>query len=177
MIFDPDLYTITIRKENVDGDLLYVGRVAEFDNLSAYEETYEEAREILLDAIQTLKTMADEAGSAFPQPNPVLAEEYSGRPSLRLPKSLHARSAKLAEQENVSLNTFLVSAIATYIGQCDGIEKIARESTKIMILLIKGSEIRVVPSGASMWNTSLTSLLPRPPTLTLASGKQFMEAR
>lgn len=176
MIFDPDSYTITIRKENVDGDLLYVGRVAEFDNLSAYEETYEEAREILLDAIQTLKTMSAEQGLPFPPPNPVLSEEHSGRPSLRLPKSLHARAAKLAEQENVSLNTFLVTAIATYVGQCDGIARITMEATKIRILFIKGSEVRIMPSGSNVWNTSVTSPPPLLPVLTLASGQQFMEA-
>ena len=41
MNFDPDS-SITIRRENVDGDFLYVGRVAEFQNITAYEETFEE---------------------------------------------------------------------------------------------------------------------------------------
>ncbi len=120
MIFDPDAYTMTIRKEKVDGEFLYVGRVAEFINITAYEDTFEEARAILLDAIQTLKIMADEAGPPLPEPNPVLSEEYSGRPSLRLPKSLHARVAKLAENEGVSLNTYLVGAVAMYAGESQG---------------------------------------------------------
>ncbi len=132
MIFDPDTYTMIIRKEKVDGDFLYVGRVAEFINITAYEDTYEEAREILLDAIQTLKTMADEAGAPFPAPNPVLAEEYSGRPSLRLPQSLHARAVKLADNEGVSLNTYLVTAIAMYTGESQGLSWAAKEISKNM---------------------------------------------
>lgn len=123
MIFDPDLYTITIRKEDVDGDLLFVGRVAEFPNISAYEETYEDARSILLDGITTLKTIADEEKKSFPLPDPSLAEEFSGRPSLRLPKSLHAKIARLAEKEGVSLNTCLVAAVATYVGKSDGLSR------------------------------------------------------
>lgn len=130
MNFDPDSYTITIRKENVDGDLLYVGRVAEFQNITAYEETFEEAREILLDAITTLKKLAEEEGAAFPSPNVSLSDEYSGRPSLRLPKSLHAKAAILAEEEGVSLNTYLVCAIATYTGEAHGLSKATKEIAK-----------------------------------------------
>ena len=130
MIFDPDSYTITIRKESVDGDSLYVGRVAEFTNISAYEETYEETREILLDAIRTLKIMADEQGVSFPLPNPVFSEEYSGRPSLRLPKSLHARAVRLAQEEGVSLNTYLVTAVAMYTGESQGVTWAGKEIIK-----------------------------------------------
>lgn len=132
MIFDPDAYTMIIRKEKVEGEFLYVGRVAEFINITAYEDTYEEARQILLDALQTLKIMADEAGSPLPEPNPILSEEYSGRPSLRLPKSLHARAAKLAENEGVSLNTYLVAAVAMYAGESQGLSWAAQEISKNM---------------------------------------------
>lgn len=30
MKFDPEAYTITIRKEQIDDEILYVGRVAEY---------------------------------------------------------------------------------------------------------------------------------------------------
>ena len=76
---------------------------------------------MLVDLITTLKTLADEEGAAFPLPNVSLSEEYSGRPSLRLPKSLHAKIARLAEEEGVSLNTCLVSAVAMYAGEAQGL--------------------------------------------------------
>ena len=44
MKFDPESYSITIRKEEIDNEILYVGRVAEFPNISVYEENFETAR-------------------------------------------------------------------------------------------------------------------------------------
>lgn len=57
MKFDPEAYTITIRKEEIDDEILYVGRVAEFPNISVYEEDFETARHLVIDAIQTLKKL------------------------------------------------------------------------------------------------------------------------
>lgn len=78
MKFDPESYTITIRKEEVDHEILYVGRVAEFPNISVYEEDFETARQLIIDAIQTLKKISDEAQSEFPSPYPyaALAESH-----------------------------------------------------------------------------------------------------
>ncbi|SEQ62775.1 hypothetical protein [Nitrosomonas ureae] len=55
MNFDPESYSITIRKEEIDDEILYVGRVAEFPNISVYEENFETARKLIIDAIQSLK--------------------------------------------------------------------------------------------------------------------------
>ena len=44
MKFDPETYLITIRKEEIDDEILYVGRVAEFPNISVYEEDFVTAR-------------------------------------------------------------------------------------------------------------------------------------
>lgn len=120
MNFDPDNYTITIRKEWVDDEMLFVGRVAEFPDLRSFEETYEEARIMLTDCIHGLKEMADEAHEYFPTPNPIPNDEFSGRMTLRLPKSLHAKVSNLAEQDGVSVNHYIVAAVATYAGEADG---------------------------------------------------------
>ena len=53
MKFDPEAYTITIRKEEIDDEILYVGRVAEFPNISVYEEDFETTRNLVIDAIQS----------------------------------------------------------------------------------------------------------------------------
>lgn len=52
-----------------------------------------------------------------PIPSLVEGREYSGRFALRLPRSLHESAARLAEEDGVSLNTFLISAIAERIGR------------------------------------------------------------
>ena len=109
----------------IDDEVFYVGRVAEFPNISAFEATYSEAHLLVLDAITSLHSIAVEKGVAFPEPNAPIPDECSGRTTLRLPKTLHAKVVRYADLEDVSLNTYLVSAISTYVG-----EKKGREETK-----------------------------------------------
>lgn len=132
MKFDPESYSITIRKEVDGGEILYVGRVAEFPNISVFEDTYEAARELVLDSIQTLKKIADEAQTEFPLPYPAPSDEFSGRVTLRLPRTLHAKISRLAAQEDVSVNQYLVTAIATYVGETDGISRIVSEAVALL---------------------------------------------
>ncbi len=49
-------------------------------------------------------------------PAPGASENYSGRVVLRLPKSLHRRAAELAKHDGISLNQFLVAAVAEHVG-------------------------------------------------------------
>ena len=81
MKFDPESYSITIRKEEIDNEILYVGRVAEFPNISVYEEDFETARNLIIDAIQTLKKIADETHKDFPPPYLATSSEFMERAS------------------------------------------------------------------------------------------------
>lgn len=116
MSFDPDSYSLTIRKENVEGEYYYVGRVAELPNVRAFEATFDEAREVLIDAITSLYEVAKEKKMPFPVPRQE-ETEYSGRITLRLTKSLHRQAVAQAEAEDVSLNHFLSIAIAQQLAQ------------------------------------------------------------
>ena len=49
-------------------------------------------------------------------PEPLNVREFSGATQLRTPPSLHARAVALARRDNVSLNRFLTTAVAHYIG-------------------------------------------------------------
>jgi len=130
MSFDPEAYTITIRKETIDDEIYFVGRVAEFPNISVFEETFNESHSLVLDAIISLHSIAMEQGVTFPSPNPSIAEECSGRITLRLPKSLHAKIARYADSEDVSLNTYLVTAISTFVGETNGLARATQEIGK-----------------------------------------------
>ena len=131
MSFDPEAYTLTIRKENVDGDILFVGRVAELQDVIAYEESYEEAHSILLDAISSLKQIAGEQNRTFPAPFET-EDEYSGRVTLRFTKSLHKSASVMAEREGVSLNQFLNTIVAEAVGE----RKVkVQDMTKIWVAL------------------------------------------
>ena len=64
-------------------------------------------------AAQAWLTVAQNCGDAIPKPG--MGGE-SGRFVARVPKSLHTRLVARAEQEGVSMNTFLVSIIAEGVG-------------------------------------------------------------
>ena len=81
MKFDPEAYSITIRKEEIDDEILYVGRVAEFPNISVYEEDFATARNLVIDAIQTLKKIADENHQEFRPPHFATSTEFQERAS------------------------------------------------------------------------------------------------
>lgn len=150
MKFDPESYTITIRKEDCYGEILYVGRVAEFPNISAFEETFETARALVIDAIQTLKKIADEAQADFPLPYPAPSDEFSGRITLRLPKSLHAKVSRMATQDDISVNQYLVTAIASYVGEADGISRVVSEAVNLLEHVVSNAVTNVV----TVWRTA-----------------------
>jgi predicted HicB family RNase H-like nuclease len=173
MIFDPESYTISIRKENHDGEILYVGRVAEFPNISSFEDSFEEARALVIDAIQTLKKIADETQTQFPAPYPIQSDEFSGRITLRLPKTLHAKISRQAAQEDVSVNQYLVTAIATYAGEADGIAKVVSEATSMLSHVVNHAVTHAVTTVTSWASTRfLKNISTTPEYLSLPSDPQ-----
>lgn len=69
-------------------------------------------------------------------PQPSINVGYSGRIALRIPRSLHKKSAQFAERDGVSLNHFLITAIASRIGAeeyhvhlCNNFEKLLTYTT------------------------------------------------
>lgn len=56
-------------------------------------------------------------------PPPAGNADMSGRFALRLPHSLHYKIALYAEREGVSLNTFIVNALAGSVGMLDLIDR------------------------------------------------------
>lgn len=110
-------YSISIKKIELDGEEYYRARVSEFPYLEEYAETYSDAYVLLIDAIETsLEVLAAENKSIpLPSDDREIAD-YSGRVTLRLPKSLHAALSEAAENEDVSLNQLIVSALSDFNG-------------------------------------------------------------
>ena len=65
-------------------------------------------------------------------PPPLEIAGYSGRVLLRLPKSLHREAVRRAEIEGVSLNQYLVVAIATHIKGDDLADRIASSLSRTL---------------------------------------------
>lgn len=91
----------------------FIAVAPELPGCSAFGETELEAIEQLKVAVNLWIEAAHEAGNPIPEPSPPPAiNSYSGKVLLRMPKDLHARVAKSAGEQGVSLNQYLVYAIA-----------------------------------------------------------------
>jgi len=115
MIIDPHAYNISIRRGLFDGEALFEARVRELPDVSEYGETFEEAYDLAVDTIETTAKLLTEKGRVMPPPQKP-ADDFSGRITLRLPKSLHRSLVEFAESEGVSLNQHLVSVLGYFSG-------------------------------------------------------------
>ena len=114
-------YNITTRRIVVDGQPLFEARVKEFPDVREYAEDLTEAYELVVDTIQATAEAFEQLSRALPSPM-VPQDEFSGRITLRLPKSLHRLLSLIAEEEAISLNQYLVNVLAFRRGVHRGIE-------------------------------------------------------
>ncbi len=89
-----------------------LAHVAEWPDCFAAGRTREEALAMLDRTMRELAAYRVREGLAIPDP----LSGFSGRLVLRLPKALHHDAARRAAAEGVSLNGWLVSAIAREVG-------------------------------------------------------------
>lgn len=116
---DATSYSITVRYGDFDSEVCFEARVKELPDLVEYADSWQEAYELALDAIETTAAIFAEQRRGMPRPAPS-SDDYSGRVTLRVPRTLHRSLALMAEDESVSLNQLMVSALAAYRGFCAG---------------------------------------------------------
>lgn len=107
-------YTIEIVRDESDGYSGWFARVVELSGCMTQADTFDDLGEMIEDAMRAWIETAIEDGQSIPEPR--RDEVYSGKFVLRLPRSLHRELAEAAERDNVSLNTFAVSALSKAIG-------------------------------------------------------------
>lgn len=94
-------------------------------------DTIEEAME---DAQINLNVHLDylkENGIAVPVPDTSFhILEYSGKLSLRIPKSLHRQIAENAQKDDVSINSYINNALSDYVGQVKALESVKKEAVE-----------------------------------------------
>lgn len=112
-------YTIAIQRGIYEGELCFSARVKELPDLVEYGDTYEEAYDLAIGAIEATYEALSQIGRIMPLPMPSI-DQYSGRVTLRLPKSLHRELAYQALDEGVSLNQHLVNALSYTAGRQSG---------------------------------------------------------
>lgn len=106
-----------------DDEGLYAAQILEFPGCFSDGQSPEEAYSNLEEAADNWIESALAQGMQIPEP--FATQGYSGTISLRLPKSLHRRAAQFAHRDGVSLNQFLVSAVAQRLGAEDGVSAVA----------------------------------------------------
>lgn len=92
----------------------YTALILELPGCIAQGNTPQEAYENLEDAAKDWIEAA--LGLKQEIPSPSQSVSFGGKVLLRLPKSLHRQLALIAEREGVSLNQFIVSALAEKVG-------------------------------------------------------------
>jgi antitoxin HicB len=104
---DPRRYPTNVFWSDEDDGFIAVA--TDLPGCSAFGETQPEALAELQDAITAWIEAARSAGNPIPEPSkPAEEAEYSGKVLLRMPRDLHARLARLAKTQTVSLNHYLV---------------------------------------------------------------------
>ena len=93
-----------------DEDEAYIATIPEFPGLSAFGETEEEAIKEAKIALEGFIKVFEEDGCTIPEPQTL--SEFSGQTRIRLPKSLHAKLARQADREGVSLNSYMVHLLS-----------------------------------------------------------------
>ena len=112
---DAQNYSITVRKGVFEGEECFEAKVREFPDLTEYADSFEEAYALALDSIQTTIAIFAEKNRTVPAPLEV-ADDFSGRVTLRMPKSMHKAYSQWAEDEEVSLNHLIVNCLSHALG-------------------------------------------------------------
>ena len=112
---NPHDYSITVRRVVADDGPCFEARIRELPDVAEYADTFSEAYELAIDTIETTAEAFAETGHAMPAPAcPV--EDYSGRMTVRVSKTLHRDLALVAEEEGVSLNLLISDALSHFAG-------------------------------------------------------------
>lgn len=114
--FDASLYTISVRKGDFDGEVLFEAKIKELPDVAEYADSYEEAYSLAIDTLEITAEAFLEQGHLMPLPM-IDEADYSGRVTLRMPKSLHAAYASWSESEEISLNQLVVNCLSFSLGQ------------------------------------------------------------
>jgi len=117
-----------------ESDGSFRAEIAEFPGCMALAETKAAALDKIEDAAESWIEAALEQGQTIPAP--LESHGYSGKLILRLPRSLHRKAARCADMDRVSLNNFITTALAMYVGErTPAKQQMTRQSTSLVMKL------------------------------------------
>jgi predicted HicB family RNase H-like nuclease len=113
---DAERYAITVRKVRIEGEDLWRATVRELPDVAEFADTREIAISLATDAIESLMEDAKVEGRPFPEPIED-DDEYSGRVTVRLPKSVHRAVALQADEEGISINSYIIASLTYSVAE------------------------------------------------------------
>lgn len=160
---NPEEYTISVRKEMMEGMCLWVARVEEIPDILEFGDSMATAYENAISTLTVGQDMCLSQGTPFPAPKVFADSEASGRVTLRLKKTLHAQCIKLAEEEGVSLNSFISSCVQAH-ASLYGLSKL-QEQVNDLTVMVKG----IMHDNNNIQTTIYTQLAKQRSSLTVHS--------
>jgi antitoxin HicB len=124
-------YTVNLKRCDDQGTY-WVARILELPFCMTHGVTKEEALVDIEDAKKEWLESNIEDG--FPIPEPA---KYTGQYHLRMPPTLHEALTLKAEAEEVSLNQFMVMALARAVGYPEAEKKSLEKGPKQELLMVK----------------------------------------
>lgn len=103
-----------VSQENGGG---WAAVVPELPGCSACGDSPSDAMAELQDAIDSWIQVTREFGDCVPEPKQWAPDKFSGKLTVRLPKSLHRELAECASEQGVSINSLMVSMISRGLAQ------------------------------------------------------------
>lgn len=120
----------------------YTAVILEFPGCIAQGDTPQEAYEHLEDAAKDWIEAALDLKQEIPSPSQSVS--FGGKVLLRLPKSLHRQLALIAEREGVSLNQFVVSALAEKVGAFTLYDKLTKKMDQRMFQVAINTDVNTL---------------------------------
>jgi antitoxin HicB len=117
-------YTIALKRGVGDGAEYWIARVLELPHCMTHGTTPEEALGDIEDAKR--EWLKANITSGLPVPEPA---KFTGQYHLRMPPSLHEAIALKSESEDISLNQFIVTALARAVGYAEQPPRKSRKRT------------------------------------------------
>jgi antitoxin HicB len=95
----------------------YTAIIPDLPGCMTCADTIEELWGMIQEAKELWLEVALEDGDYIPEPAPVQTEEYSGKFTVRIPRSLHRQLANRAKWENTSLNQLVLALLSENMGR------------------------------------------------------------
>ena len=121
-MMSPSAYTILITEGMHEGEFCFKSSIKELPDVAEFGDSYSEVYELAIDAIETTAEIMASKGRPMPAPMNG-TDDFSGRITLRVPKTLHQHLVQRAEDDGISLNQQIVNTLIYDAGVHSGYSK------------------------------------------------------